>query len=123
MGLELVVDRCMQDLGIGVRSLIPPRANHKRGRRHELTGVNSPKKRSYFTLECPSSSSLSQYSRMPPSCGLSRMPPSYDSWVNAQVDLMKPVWLTLIPNVFIKSHTHPNDNAHPVPAKHYAYIH
>ena len=50
------------------------------------------------------------------------MPPSYDSWVNAQVDLMKPVWLTLIPNVFIKSHTHPNDNAHPVPAKHYAYI-
>ena len=59
---------------------------------------------------------------MPPSCGLSRMPPSYDSWVNAQVDLMKPVWLTLIPNVFIKSHTHPNDNAHPVPAKHYAYI-
>ena len=53
---------------------------------------------------------------------VSRMPPSYDSWVNAQVDLMKPVWLTLIPNVFIKSHTHPNDNAHPVPAKHYAYI-
>ena len=35
---------------------------------------------------------------------------------------MRPVWLTLEPNVFISLHAHPNDSAHPQPAKHGAYI-
>ena len=38
VGLELEVDGRMQDLGIGMRGLIPPRANHYRGRRHGRVG-------------------------------------------------------------------------------------